>query len=98
MVAARGGLALAVIALAFVASAAGAQTPDATLPSSCSDQQVAPPRVILTCADGGFIAQDLAWTGWGGEQATANGTASVNTCVPSCAEGERETYPIVLTA
>jgi hypothetical protein len=34
----------------------------------------------------------------GADQATATGTASVNTCDPSCAEGAREEYPVALTA
>src|SRR3712207_7775801 len=48
----------------------------ATLPSKCTDQVVAPARVILTCADAGFIAEGLAWTGWGAAQASATGTRS----------------------
>jgi hypothetical protein len=77
---------------------AAAQTPGATLPSQCYDQQVAPASVVLTCADGGFIAKDLAWSGWGAPQAHATGTAAVNTCDPSCADGSTKEYPVELTA
>jgi hypothetical protein len=80
------------------ASARGAQTPTATLPSRCSDQQVAPVSVVLTCADAGFIAERLSWADWGAPAARATGVASVNTCVPDCATGGREEYPVELVA
>jgi hypothetical protein len=77
---------------------AAAQTPDATLPSQCLDQQVAPVSVTFTCADGGFIAHDLVWSGWGSPQPHATGTASINDCEPSCAGGQFKDYAIELVA
>jgi hypothetical protein len=94
----RGALILAATVSAWVATPARAQTPEVTLPSSCTDQVVAPARVILTCGDAGLIAESLVWTGWGADAATATGTASVNLCEPSCAEGERKEFPVALTA
>jgi hypothetical protein len=67
------GLSLAALAGAALAVPANAQTPNATLPSQCSDQQVAPVRVIITCGDGGVIAHDLVWSNWGAAQAQATG-------------------------
>jgi hypothetical protein len=85
------------VALCWTASATG-QTPDATLPSQCLDQQVAPVSVTLTCADGGFIAHDLVWSDWGAAQAHATGTATVNTCDPNCAHGNAKDYAVALIA
>lgn len=90
-------VAFVVAATAFSAPA-HAQSPNATLPSNCTDQVIAPERVLLTCADGNFYADGLLWSNWGAEQSTATGTAHVNNCAPSCAEGEFETYPILLNA
>ena len=92
------GLLAGALAVASLAVPAQAQTPNATLPSRCHDQQVAPARVIITCGDGGVIAHDLVWSNWGAEQAHATGQFSVNTCDPDCASGGREEYPVELTA
>ncbi len=91
---------LASVALAACAfsSPAAAQTSPATLPSQCYDQEVAPVSVILACADGGIIAEELVWSGWGAERAHATGTASINTCDPDCATGGREEHSIELIA
>lgn len=86
------------LAFTGLAAAAAAQTPDATLPSKCLDQQIAPVSVILTCGDAGIIAHDLVWSDWGGAQPSATGTASVEICDPDCATGGREEYPITLVA
>lgn len=90
-------LALLVAACLWPAGAA-AQTPEATLPSTCLDQAVAPASVVLACADAGAITQELTWTSWGQPEATATGVLSVKTCQPSCAEGSREEYPVTLVA
>lgn len=91
-------LLLASVLAAGLPTSAGAQTPDATLPSQCSDQQVAPASVVLACGDAGMIADGLTWTGWGAAQVTATGTATVKTCDPDCATGGTAQYPITLTA
>jgi hypothetical protein len=83
---------------ACLPSAAAAQTPSATLPSQCLDQTVAPVSVVLTCGDGGFVAEDLVWSDWGGARPQASGTVSVNDCDPDCATGGRDEYPVTLEA
>src|SRR4051812_1279906 len=87
-----------VLVAAAVSVPAVAQTPDATLPSSCTNQETAPSSVILTCGDAGLIAEHLAWQNWGAASAMATGTASVNTCDPDCATGGRAQYPVTLVA
>jgi hypothetical protein len=94
----RGALLAAMLLVLCCAAPGAAQTPDATLPSDCFDQQVMPASVLLTCADGGFIAHDLVWSGWGAAQATATGTASVNDCQPDCAHGKAHDYAVELVA
>jgi hypothetical protein len=98
MTALRSRLLAAVLLGLCSAAPAAAQTPDATLPSQCLDQQVAPVSVTFTCADGGFIAHDLAWSGWGTPQPRATGTASINDCEPSCAGGHFKDYAIEVVA
>jgi hypothetical protein len=83
---------------ASAATATPGQAPDATLPAKCSDQRVAPASVVILCADAGVIARDLVWHDWGAPRTSAAGTASVNTCDPSCAAGNREEHPIVVVA
>ncbi len=53
-----------------------------------------PQAYVLTCGDGGVALNLLAWSGWGGPQATATGVEIRNSCVPNCAAGS----PISTTA
>ena len=80
------------------ASPAGAQTPAATLPTHCTDQQVAPTTVTIACADDGFIISGLSWPDWGAGAAHAAGTATINTCEPNCAAGNAVQRAITVTA
>ena len=80
-------VAAACVLAACCASPAGAQTPAATLPTHCNDQQVAPATVTIACADDGFIINGLSWPDWGAGAAHASGTATINTCEPNCAAG-----------
>lgn len=91
-------VAVALIATCLASSPASAQAREATLPGRCFDQRIEPTSVILSCADAGFVAEDLVWADWGSERATASGTASVKTCDPDCATGGREDYPVELVA
>jgi hypothetical protein len=85
-------------AAALAAGDHAAHALDATLPGECSDQQVAPVSVVILCGDAGVIAHDLVWHDWGAARSSASGTASVNTCDPSCAAGNREEHAIVVVA
>lgn len=84
-----------VVVRAYNPSGAGASQDDpAYLPSNCFDQKIAPETVIITCADAGFRLTELLWQAWGAPVATATGTAVVNDCEPSCAEGTYRRYPV----
>jgi hypothetical protein len=88
----------ALLAALWLPLLALAHGPDATLPSQCLDQRIAPETVVLACGDAGFIAQELVWSDWGAAQAHATGTAVVKTCDPDCATGGREEHPVALVA
>ncbi|MEO9170920.1 MAG: hypothetical protein ABI282_09720 [Candidatus Baltobacteraceae bacterium] len=68
------------------------------LPDCSGNPVVKPLEVVLTCADGGFTASKLRWTGWGSAFAAGVGIASVNDCKPYCAAGHFHTFTIVLLA
>jgi hypothetical protein len=55
---------------------------------------VRPSTMVLACADAGDTLVRLRWHGWGGERATATGSLSELTCVPSCAAGGVKYYPV----
>ena len=93
----RTGFSAALAALVW-ATPASAQVTDATLPSRCTDQKVAPVTVIISCGSANLYADELAWSSWGGATATATGVMSVNTCDPYCAAGNRAEFPVQLTA
>jgi len=88
---------LLLVPLAAVATASGAG-PGTTLVGDCVHPQVKPHKVVFTCADGTFYATGLRWTHWGSRRARASGTAHVNDCKPSCAQGHFKRYAIRLTA
>lgn len=57
-----------------------------------------PEDLSLACADENYTLNNLTWKGWTSPQATAQGEAWLNTCDPSCAEGEFITLPVTVTA
>jgi hypothetical protein len=59
----------------------------------CRGPVVRPPRIVLTCADAGLIAQRLRWSSWGGPVAKGEGTIRYNDCDPSCAGGQIHHVP-----
>lgn len=47
--------------------------------------KVKPKTLIITCADGNTLADDLVWSKWGSSGAAAKGIITWNKCVPNCA-------------
>jgi len=68
------------------------------LPDCLGKPVVRPRTVVFACADAGFIASTPSWRDWGGAVAEADGTAQVNDCSPSCAQGRYRRYRIVVRA
>lgn len=88
---------VALVALACAVAAPAAPAAQVYLPSNCVDQKVKPKRVIVTCADAGFVLTGMTWRQWGQSRAQATGTARVNDCEPSCADGTVRSYPVRAT-
>ncbi|KAA5837056.1 hypothetical protein ABT337_27410 [Saccharopolyspora hirsuta] len=61
---------------------------------NCVEVGVRPTSLTLACADANYVVEDLRWSSWGGAVAEADGTAVVNSCEPSCAEGVDLAYPV----
>ncbi|MBS4730572.1 serine/threonine protein kinase [Mycobacterium sp. SM1] len=62
-----------------------------------SDLGERPSAVEFGC-DGTGELQNMHWTSWGPAGADGTGTAVETNCVPSCAEGQRIAYPVVVHA
>ena len=67
----------------------------------CKAPSLEPSEIVLTCADYGWILEDLHWSSWTPTQATAVGTFIYNDCNPNCAAGHFHSVPgtrVTLTA
>jgi hypothetical protein len=63
----------------------------------CTAQQKAaykPHRMVVTCADAGFVLRHLKWSSWGARSAHGRGQAYINTCKPNCASGKFKPYAV----
>ena len=68
--------------------------------ADCTSPSFEPTGIRVTCADAGWVLEDLVWTSWTSARATATGTLVYNDCTPSCAEGHFHQVPgtrVVLT-
>ena len=57
-----------------------------------------PKLVVFACADFGYYVSDIQWSSWGGRRAFGTGMATAKTCMPSCAAGGTDTFPVTLQA
>lgn len=57
--------------------------------------QVRPSRVAI---DNHNLLFNLRWRDWGSRVARATGRASINTCIPNCAQGGGETFQVNVRA
>jgi hypothetical protein len=67
----------------------------------CDTPSVEPSEIVLTCADYGWVLDDLHWSSWTASEATAVGTFVYNDCDPYCAAGHFHYVPgtrVTLTA
>src|SRR4051794_38491898 len=63
----------------------------------CTTHQKAgykPGRIVVTCADAGFVLRHLKWSSWGARSAHGRGIASINNCEPNCAHGKFVPYAV----
>ncbi|MFX0539957.1 hypothetical protein ACQBAT_14845 [Ornithinimicrobium sp. Y1847] len=73
---------------------------EATYLWSCVDEDPVqqPPSYVLTCADGNAGLEGMSWSAWGEEIAHGQGEFVINSCDPSCAEGELVRFPVTVKA
>jgi hypothetical protein len=57
-----------------------------------------PNLIIFACADVGYYVSDIHWTSWRGRHAYGSGTATAKTCIPFCAAGGTDSFPVSLKA
>ncbi len=55
------------------------------------------PSVLYMSGDGSLWAKDVTWSNWGAVPATGRGTAEVDSCLPSCAQGTFSAHPVTIT-
>ncbi|MFI5798151.1 hypothetical protein [Streptomyces sp. NPDC051677] len=58
---------------------------------------VEPIELLLFCGDGAGMLDNLTWTNWGEETATATGWKWERVCEPSCVEGTEARSPATVT-
>ena len=51
---------------------------------------------MFACADYGLRAESLSWDNWGHRKAKATGRLAAKDCIPSCAEGGVDYFPVML--
>jgi hypothetical protein len=56
--------------------------------------RIEPTSIVIACADGGLILEDLTWSQWNSKMAAGNGIADVVNCIPSCATGAQIAYQV----
>jgi hypothetical protein len=67
--------------------------------AACSRLQIdVEPQLWSPGCTSGYGYQDLHWEGWGSGSAKASGSATLNDCRPTCAEGTSYVYPANLVA
>lgn len=87
-----------VLAVAAAASAAGSHRVYLPACTATAKASYKPHRVVLACADANAFVKRIQWSHWGADRAHGHGTARVNDCNPSCAQGTFHSYPVRLTA
>ena len=55
---------------------------------NCEIPEYKPESIMLTCADGGWMAHSITWSKWGIGGAEGTGIFREKLCEPSCAEGD----------
>lgn len=88
------GVAAALIVMVGAATSGAAAPAPAVLGdygSTFFAQGPRPPAIDAPFRDLSVVR--LRWSGWGGGRATATGSARLNTCLPSCADGRIVVVP-----
>ncbi|MFF5794314.1 hypothetical protein ACFY5D_19890 [Paeniglutamicibacter sp. NPDC012692] len=93
------GWQLSSIAVADSAPQTARPVSDAAYLLDCSLNAVSQPSTYsLLCGNGTYALDDLRWESWGSEEARATGTYFEKECVPNCAQGMLQGYPVRVEA
>ncbi|HEU4657043.1 MAG TPA: hypothetical protein VFR97_05940 [Capillimicrobium sp.] len=96
----RTSLALATAALTLAAAPAVASAQDdlrVFFPGNCERNAYKPSKIVVACADAGFVVKKIRWGAYGDTRAVGAGTARVNDCDPDCAGGTFHSYDAKVT-
>ena len=85
---------IGMVGVVVLAPSSGAAKRKTYAPKDCVKPLVEPPRIVLACGDGGLFVSHLHWTKWRHRHARGKGRLYAKSCVPSCAEGHFEKYPV----
>jgi len=84
---------MAMLVAAPGVSATEKPNPSRTYIVDCSGGLAFKPReIVLACADAGVRFANITWSKWNMNGATGRGNLVVNTCEPTCADGNFVTY------
>jgi hypothetical protein len=90
----------AVVLIVVASAAAGSAAHPAAFPSFLDCQghtaTVKPVKVELACSNGNFYVDKLKWRYWDDVSAAGTGRGHKDNCVPSCAVGHFQVYPVAL--
>ena len=95
---------VAVLALDLIPLGLGVSEPSAQAASSpislynCTQRQVRPTNIVLTCADSNRYIKDITWSSWNSSSAKATGTLYWNGCSPACFDGKWHSTTIHFSA
>ena len=91
----------AILAIALPASVASAGSGSNRLrvffPKDCQHNVYKPKSFVVTCADANFVVKKVDYSRYGTRSARGTGTASINTCEPSCVAGKFKNDPVSFT-
>jgi hypothetical protein len=89
----RAALAIGTLLLLLArAGDAGARQPPVAFSDCLPPPEVRPMEILLACGDGTESFTISRWTRWNRKSARALGTAEINDCTPSCADGHVRHY------
>jgi hypothetical protein len=85
-----------VLAAAGVLAGCGGTEERVVFPAQCQNGSYKPTTIVVTCADANVTVQDIEYSNYGETSAHGKGTASINTCDPTCVAGKTQPFPVTV--